>query len=84
MSRGPSEELLLQFEAVSQLAPQEQAVVREVLESLIIKYQARRWDSARNTAAATASAAAPAKKKAEPRKKERQGRRTAAQVGVVR
>ncbi len=45
--RGPSDELALQFEAVSQLAGEEQRVVIEVLESLIIKYQARRWDTAR-------------------------------------
>lgn len=62
--RGPSQELLLQFEAVSLLAPEEQAVVREVLESLIIKYQARRWDSAR------LAATAPAKKTSASRKKE--------------
>jgi transcriptional regulator with XRE-family HTH domain len=48
--RGPDDELRLQFEAVSQLPPEEQAVVKEVLESLIIKYQARRWDSARAAA----------------------------------
>jgi transcriptional regulator with XRE-family HTH domain len=67
--RGPSEELLLQFEAVSQLLPAEQAVVKEVLESLIIKYQARRWDSAR------LAAAAPAKKAAAPRKKDAPAKR---------
>jgi hypothetical protein len=49
---------------VSQLSAQEQPVMREVLESLIIKYQARRWDSARVNATA-----APAKKAATPRKK---------------
>lgn len=45
--RGPSNELALQFEAVSQLPPEERGVVMEVLESLIIKYQTRRWDSTR-------------------------------------
>lgn len=45
--RGPSDELALQFEAVSQLPPEERGVVMEVLESLIIKYQTRRWDSTR-------------------------------------
>lgn len=45
--RGPGDALRYQFEAVSQLPEGEQAIVREVLESLIIKYQARRWDSAR-------------------------------------
>ena len=53
----------MQFEAVSQLPPDEQAVVREVLESLIIKYQTRRWDVSRATAkaAVSASKAAPVK-----------------------
>jgi transcriptional regulator with XRE-family HTH domain len=49
--RGPGDELALQFEAVSQLPPDERRVVTEVLESLIIKYQTRRWDSARQAAA---------------------------------
>lgn len=31
--RAPTEELLLQVEAISQLPPEEQAVVKEVLES---------------------------------------------------
>lgn len=47
--RGPSDDLRLQFEAVSQLLEDEQAVVKEVLEGLIIKYQTRRWDSTRAT-----------------------------------
>jgi transcriptional regulator with XRE-family HTH domain len=47
--RGPDETLRYQFEAVSQLQEGEQAIVREVLESLIIKYQARRWDSSRSS-----------------------------------
>jgi len=45
--RGPSNELALQFEAVSQLPSAEQKVVKEVLDGLIIKYQARRWDTGR-------------------------------------
>ncbi|MBB5020578.1 hypothetical protein HNQ59_003899 [Chitinivorax tropicus] len=40
----------MQFKAVSHPLPEEQRVVREVLESLIIKYQVRRWDSQRTTA----------------------------------
>jgi transcriptional regulator with XRE-family HTH domain len=51
--RGPSDTFRLQFEAVSQLPEGEQAVVHEVLEGLIIKYQTRRWDSARNAAKPT-------------------------------
>ena len=58
VERGPDDELRLQFEAVSQLPPEERIVVKEVLESLIIKYQARRWDSAR-AASALANKKAP-------------------------
>ncbi|MGH8758996.1 MAG: helix-turn-helix domain-containing protein [Burkholderiales bacterium] len=56
--RSPSNDLLLQFEAIGQLPPAEQAIVKEVLDSLIIKYQTRRWDSAR-TAAVPAKKATP-------------------------
>jgi len=45
--RGPNDKMSLQFEAVCQLLPDEQKIVQEVLESLIIKYQTRRWDSTR-------------------------------------
>lgn len=45
--RLPREELLMQFEAISQLPSDEQLVIMEVLESLIIKYQSRRWDASR-------------------------------------
>lgn len=55
--RGPGEALLLQFEAVSQLPPDEQIIVKEVLDSLIIKYQTRRWDTARTTPADNKTAA---------------------------
>jgi transcriptional regulator with XRE-family HTH domain len=41
--RGPDEELRLQFEAASKLPPEQQDVVRTVLESLILKYEATRW-----------------------------------------
>jgi len=49
--RGPSDDLALKLEAVSQMPEEEQMVIREVLESLIIKYQSRRWDSGRRTTA---------------------------------
>ena len=45
--RVPKDDLALQLEAVNQLPEDEQMVIREVLESLIIKYQSRRWDSGR-------------------------------------
>lgn len=50
--RSPAGELALQLEAVSQLPQEEQMVIREVMESLIIKYQSRRWDSTRRHSAA--------------------------------
>ena len=46
--RGPSDELALQFEAVSQMPEDEQMVVREVLDGLIMKHQTRQWDSRRH------------------------------------
>lgn len=55
--RLPSDDLALQFEAVQQLSDDERAVIREVVESLIIKYQTRRWDSARPATAARKTAA---------------------------
>ena len=48
--RAPKDDLALQFEAVSQMQENEQQVIQEVLESLIIKYQTRRWDSSRTAA----------------------------------
>ena len=57
--RDPVDELRLQFEAVSQLLLDEQAVVKDVLESLLLKYLARRWEEARAAAAAPAKKAAP-------------------------
>lgn len=55
--RGPRDDLVSQFEAVSQLQPDEQSVIKDVLESLVMKYQSRRWDLAR-----TALAKVPTKK----------------------
>ena len=48
--RGPSDDLALQLEAISQMPEGGQMVIREVLESLIIKYRSRRWDSVRQAA----------------------------------
>ena len=41
--RGTDEELRLQFEAASRLAPHEKDLVREVVESIIIRHDANRW-----------------------------------------
>jgi transcriptional regulator with XRE-family HTH domain len=43
--RGPDEELKLQFEAVSRFDPEEKKVIRSVLESMILRHEAKRWSS---------------------------------------
>jgi transcriptional regulator with XRE-family HTH domain len=43
--RGPDEELRFQFEAVSRLDPEEKKVIRSVIESIILRHEARRWSS---------------------------------------
>tara|TARA_B100000508_G_C11439552_1_gene267986 strand:+ start:173 stop:526 length:354 start_codon:yes stop_codon:yes gene_type:complete len=48
--RGPDEQLRLQFEAISHFLPEEKLVVKELLDGMIIKYQTRRWDTARQAA----------------------------------
>jgi len=41
--RGPDDDLRLQFEAMSQLTPEEKEVARAVLEGLLLKHVARKW-----------------------------------------
>ena len=53
--RGPNEELRLQFEVIGRLTTTRMAVVSEVIDGMIIKYQTRRWDSARSAATAAAA-----------------------------
>lgn len=43
--RGPDEDLRLQFEALTRLDPEEKKVVKTVLESILIKHEAKRWSS---------------------------------------
>jgi transcriptional regulator with XRE-family HTH domain len=43
--RGPDEDLKLQFEAVTRLDPEEKKVIRSVIESMILRHEARRWSS---------------------------------------
>jgi transcriptional regulator with XRE-family HTH domain len=45
--RGPSDDLALQFEAINDFTPAEKQTVRDLLEGLILKHTARRWDNAR-------------------------------------
>ena len=41
----PDSDLALQFRAISQMEPKEQAVIKQLLEGMIIKYEAERWSS---------------------------------------
>jgi transcriptional regulator with XRE-family HTH domain len=45
--RGPDETLKLQFEAVSRFDPEAKKVVQQVLDSMILQQEARRWSSER-------------------------------------
>jgi transcriptional regulator with XRE-family HTH domain len=44
--RGPDEEQKLQFEAVARLDPEEKKIIRSVIESMILRHEARRWSAA--------------------------------------
>jgi len=44
--RGPSDDFRLQFEAISGMSEEEKLVTKEVLESLILRHQAKRWTKA--------------------------------------
>jgi hypothetical protein len=41
----PSADLALQFQAISQMDSREQEVIKQLLEGMIIKYEAERWSS---------------------------------------
>lgn len=41
----PDEDLRLQFKAISNMPDQEQQVIKQLLEGMIIKYEAERWSS---------------------------------------
>ena len=41
--RGPDDEQRLQFEAISGFDAQEKQIIREILEDLILKHEAKRW-----------------------------------------
>jgi len=44
-ARGPDDDLRLQFEAVSRFDEEEKRVVRSLLEGMILKHEARRWQN---------------------------------------
>ena len=41
--RGPADDLRLQFEATQRLSDDEKHVVKTVIESILLKHEARRW-----------------------------------------
>jgi transcriptional regulator with XRE-family HTH domain len=43
--RGPDDDLRLQFEATSRLSGDEKRMVREFLDAIVLKHEARRWAS---------------------------------------
>jgi transcriptional regulator with XRE-family HTH domain len=45
--RGPDDALKLQFEAVSRFDPESKKIVQQVLDSMILQQEARRWSSER-------------------------------------
>ena len=46
--RGPDDDLRLQFEAVSRFDPDSKRVVKQILDSMILQQEARRWSSSRS------------------------------------
>lgn len=44
--RGPSDDLKLQFEAVSRFPDEEKKIIKALLEGMILKHEAKRWANA--------------------------------------
>jgi hypothetical protein len=44
---GPHCEFQLQFEAITRLDPDEESALRSVIEGMLIKHEARRWQTAK-------------------------------------
>lgn len=42
-NRGPGEDLRYHFEAVSKLEPDEKNIVKELIEGILLKHDAKRW-----------------------------------------
>ncbi|MBN2435566.1 MAG: helix-turn-helix transcriptional regulator [Spirochaetes bacterium] len=43
--RGPDDDLRLQFEAICKFDSKEKMIIKEVIDALILKYEAKRWIS---------------------------------------
>ncbi|WP_140918254.1 helix-turn-helix domain-containing protein [Limnobaculum xujianqingii] len=41
----PNTDLALQFQAINHMLPEQQQVIKQLLEGMIIKYEAERWSS---------------------------------------
>jgi transcriptional regulator with XRE-family HTH domain len=41
--RGPDDDFRLQFEAICKLDPNEKMVIKDVLDALLLKHEAKRW-----------------------------------------
>ena len=46
--RGPGTKLKFLFEAIEQLDKEEQTIIQELLEGMILKYEAKKWTSRSN------------------------------------
>ncbi len=57
--RGPDENLRLAFEATAKLDPDEPAMVRQLIEAVLLKHQAKRWASGAISARTAAQLGAP-------------------------
>lgn len=44
--RGPDDDLALQFEATRHLDPEEQQLVRSIIEAILLRHDTRRWTQA--------------------------------------
>jgi transcriptional regulator with XRE-family HTH domain len=44
--RGPEDELRLQFDVIARMEEDEKRIIRELIDGMILKYQARRWAGA--------------------------------------
>lgn len=54
--RGPDDELRLQFDVIARLDEEEKRVIRELIDGMILKYQARRWAGSAPTSTKEGSA----------------------------
>jgi transcriptional regulator with XRE-family HTH domain len=53
--RGPTDDLRLQFEAAGHLDPEERRLLKELIEGILLRHEAKRWTAASSAAARAAS-----------------------------